>query len=44
MSDETSHIMRWIDTRISLSNTGLPSKSLKRFLSLRRTWFVLRLM
>jgi hypothetical protein len=29
--------------RISLSNTGLPNKRMGACLSLRRTWFVLRL-
>ena len=33
----------WIEGRISPSSIGLVSKSLNGYLSLRRTWFVLRL-
>jgi len=37
------HKLGWIKERISPSSIGLPSKSLSACLSLRRTWFVLRL-
>ena len=33
----------WIEGKILPSSTGLLSKSRSSFLSLRRTWFVLRL-
>ena len=39
-AEQTSDGLR---ERISPSSTGLPSKSLSACLSLRRTWFVLRL-
>jgi hypothetical protein len=32
----------WIEGRISLSSTDLPSKKMINYLSLRRIWFVLR--
>ena len=30
----------WVEERISPSSTGLPSRSLSAYLSLRRSWFV----
>ncbi len=33
----------WIEGKTSPSSTGLQSKSLSAYLSLPRTWFVLRL-
>ena len=41
-SQELSNL-GWIEGKISPSSTGLPSKRTSVFLSLRRSWFVLRL-